>query len=92
MESTIRKSIFPFEVEVEDEYRMPGKKSIKDIYITELGYVMVSVFNEEKKVTVNYICGELKDILPQKIKIKTREVPQSSSLYPSKEDKFGSSL
>jgi len=83
MENIIRRSVFPFEVEVEEDYETPGKKLVKDIYITELGYVMVSVFNEEKKVTVNYICGELKDLLPQKMKIKGLEDRQSALPYPS---------
>lgn len=92
MERTIRKSIFPFEVEIEEDFITPGKNMIKDIYITELGYVMVSVFNMEKKVTVNYICGELKDILPGRIKIKEEGALQSSLPHLSTEDKFDSSL
>lgn len=91
MSHPIRKSTFPFEVEVEG-LNPEEKNLIKDIYITELGYVMVSIFNEEKKVCVNYICGELKNILPAKIKIKEEVNPQSSLLQPSRDDRFSSSL
>lgn len=66
----IRKSVFPFEVDVDENSGNPGKNIIQDIYITELGYVMVSVFNVDRKVSVNYICTDLKNILPEKIKIK----------------------
>lgn len=65
--SIIRREVFPFEVQVEDTFE---KTTIKDIYITELGYVMISIYNEDRKVTVNYICRELKDILPSKIVLK----------------------
>ena len=88
----IRKSTCFFEVEIEDDSIHTGKNIIKDIYITELGYVMVSVFNEDRKVYVNYICKELRDILPAKIKIKEVEVHQSSQQQPSRDDKFSPSL
>lgn len=91
MSHPIRKSTFPFAVEVEG-INPEEKNLLKDIYITELGYVMASVFNEEKKIYVNYICGELKNILPPKIKIKEEVVPQSSPLQPSRDDRFSSSL
>ena len=67
MEQSIRRDVFKFPVEVEGD---SSPNRIEDIYITELGYVMVSIFNMEKKVYVNYICGEIKDILPEKIKLK----------------------
>ena len=85
----IRRETHPFLVAVEGE---SGPNRIEDIYITELGFVMVSIFNENKKVYVNYICGEIEDILPEKIKIKEEEVHQSSEQQPSKDDKFSSSL
>ena len=85
----IRRETHPFPVVVEGE---SGPNRIEDIYITELGFVMVSIFNEDKKVTVNYICGEIKDFLPEKIKIKEEEVRQSSEQQPSKDDRFSSSL
>jgi hypothetical protein len=72
--------------------RGQGPNRIVDIYVTELGYVMASIFNEEKKVYVNYICGEIEDILPTKIKLKVEEVHQSSEQQPSKDDRFSSSL
>ncbi len=79
MENTkYRREIFPFEVELQSEEFHKGKNFINDIYITELGFVMVSVFNEEKKVWVNYKCGEIKDILPEKIKLKEEGDPQFS--------------
>lgn len=86
---SIRKEVFKFPVEVEGD---PSKNRIEDIYITELGYVMVSIFNVEKKVYVNYICGEIKNILPSKVKLKEVEDHQFSQQQPSKDDKFSSSL
>ena len=86
---SIRRNTHPFFVAVEGEL---GPNRIDDIYITELGFVMVSIFNENKKVYVNYICGEIEDILPEKIKIKEEEVHQSSEQQPSKDDRFSSSL
>ena len=85
----IRRETHPFLVAVEGE---SGPNRIEDIYITGLGFVMISIFNEDKGVTVNYICGEIEDILPEKIKIKEEEVRQSSEQQPSKDDKFSSSL
>jgi len=85
----IRRETHPFLVAVEGE---SGPNRIEDIYITGLGFVMVSIFNEDKGVTVNYICGEIKDFLPGKIKIKEEEVRQSSEQQPSKDDRFSSSL
>jgi len=91
---TIRRETQPFFVDVDGEYT---SNKIVDIYITELGFVMVAVFNEDKKVTVNYICKNIQDILPEKIKLKelstrVEVIPQSSQQQPSKDDKFSSSL
>ena len=86
---SIKREVFKFPVEVEGN---PSKNRIEDIYITELGYVMISIFNQEKKVYVNYNCGEIKDILPEKIKFKVEEDHQSSQQQPSIDDKFSSSL
>lgn len=86
---SIRKSVCKFPVEVEGD---SSPNRIEDIYITELGYVMVSIFNLEKKVYVNYICGEIKNILPGKIKLKEGEAHQSSQQQPSIDDRFSSSL
>lgn len=72
---SIRRGISKFFVEVDGD---PSSNRIEDIYITELGYVMVSIYNLEKKVHVNYICGEIKDFLPKKIKLRAGEVRQSS--------------
>ena len=88
----IRREVFPFGVEIKDDPHHSGKNTIKDIYITELGYVMIAVFNEDKKVTVNYICKELKEILPEKISIKGEEAHRSSEQQPSRDDRFPSSL
>ena len=85
----IRRETHPFLVAVEGE---SGPNRIEDIYITGLGFVMISIFNEDKGVTVNYICGEINDFLPDKIKIKVEEVRQSSEQQPSKDDRFSSSL
>jgi hypothetical protein len=91
---TIRRDTQPFFVDVDGE---SGPNKIVDIYITELGFVMISVFNEDKKVTVNYICKNIQDILPEKIKLKefnsrAEVIHQSSQQQPSKDDKFSSSL
>jgi len=86
---TIRRETHPFLVAVEGE---SGPNRLNDIYITGLGFVMISIFNEDKKVTVNYICGEIEDFLPDRIKIKEEEVRQSSEQQPSKDDRFSSSL
>ena len=85
----IRRETHPFLVAVEGE---SGPNRIEDIYITGLGFVMISIFNEDKGVTVNYICGEIEDFLPEKIKIKEEEAHQSSEQQPSKDDRFSSSL
>ena len=86
---SIRKNVCKFPVEVEGD---TGSNRIEDIYITELGYVMVSIYNLEKKVYVNYICGEIGNILPVKIKLKVEEARQSAEQQPSKDDRFSSSL
>jgi len=86
---TTRRETHPFLVAVEGE---SGPNRIEDIYITGLGFVMISIFNEDKGVTVNYICGEIEDFLPDRIKIKEEEVRQSSEQQPSKDDRFSSSL
>jgi hypothetical protein len=91
-ESIIRREVCPFEVELEEDSIHTGENIIKDIYITELGYVMVSVYNKDRKVTVNYICKELKEILPSKIKIKGEVAHQSSGQQPSIDDIFPTSL
>jgi hypothetical protein len=84
---TIKKDVHPFEVEVHDDFFPIGKNTIYDIYITELGYVMISVYNEDKKVYVNYICKKLKDILPENIKLKEVGGHQSFVQQISKDDK-----
>jgi hypothetical protein len=87
--SSIRREVHKFPVEVEGD---AGPNRLEDIYVTELGYVMVSIYNSEKKVYVNYICEEIGNILPTKIKLKVEEVHQSSEQQPSKDDRFSSSL
>jgi hypothetical protein len=47
---SIRREVSKFPVEVEGD---SGPNRVEDIYITELGYVMVSIYNAEKKVYVN---------------------------------------
>jgi hypothetical protein len=86
---SIRREVSKFSVEVEGD---PGPNRIEDIYITELGYVMISIYNKKRGIYVNYICGEIKDILPEKIKLKVEGVHQSSEQQPSKDDIFSSSL
>jgi len=84
--NVIRREVHPFEVEISEDSTHAGKNTIKDIYITEIGYVMISVYNESRKVYVNYICKELKDILPEKIKVKEGEDLQSFEPPLSKDD------
>lgn len=86
---SIRREVSKFPVEVEGD---SGPNRVEDIYITELGYVMISIHNTEKKVYVNYICGEIKDILPKKIKLRVGEAHQFSQQKPSIDDRFSPSL
>jgi hypothetical protein len=55
----IRKDTHIFKVEVEGS---EDPHIIKDIYITEPGYIMVSVYNEKKKVCTNYTVSKIQDI------------------------------
>jgi hypothetical protein len=62
----IRKDTHIFKVKVDGS---EDPHIIKDIYITEPGYILVSVYNEKKKVCTNYTLSKIQDILPDKIKI-----------------------
>lgn len=62
----IRKDTHIFKVKVEEN---EDPQIIKDIYITETGSIMVSVYNEKKKICINYGVSEIQDILPETIKI-----------------------
>lgn len=42
---------------------------IRDIYITEPGNIMLSVYNERRMVTTNYRIAKIQDLLPEEIKI-----------------------
>jgi hypothetical protein len=84
--NVIRREVHPFEVNIPGDSVHTGKNTIRDIYITEIGYVMVSVYNEDRGVYVNYICKELKDILPKKIEIKEGGDLQSFEPPISKDD------
>jgi hypothetical protein len=75
MGRSIRRETFKFPVDVARDL---DPNQIEDIYITELGFVMVSIYNTNRKVYVNYICGKIEDILPANIKIKEVGVRQSS--------------
>lgn len=62
----IRKDTHIFKVKVDGS---EDPHIIKDIYITEPGCILVSVYNEKRKVCTNYTVGLIQDILPEKIKI-----------------------
>lgn len=46
-----------------------GPGEIKDIYITELGYILVKVYFKDK-MCLNYTIGKIDDILENNSKIK----------------------
>lgn len=75
MDRSIRRETFKFPVDVAGEL---DSNRIEDIYITELGFVMVCIYNPNRKVYVNYTCGKIEDILPARIKIKEEEAHRSS--------------
>ena len=62
----IRKDTHIFRVKVDGS---GDPHIIKDIYITEPGNIMVSVYNEKKKTCINYRVSKIQDLLPDKIKI-----------------------
>jgi hypothetical protein len=62
----IRKDTHIFRVKVDGS---EDPHIIKDIYITEPGNIMVSVYNEKKKVCTNYTVSKIQDVLPDTIKI-----------------------
>jgi len=71
-----RKSSCFFEVESTKFLNSNSKHTVRDIYITELGNIMISVYTEEELKTVNYFCGKIQDILPEGIQIKEVANPQ----------------
>lgn len=75
MDRSIRRETFKFPVDVAGE---SDPNRIEDIYLTELGFIMVCVYNPIRKVYVNHICGKIGDILPARIKIKEEEAHRSS--------------
>lgn len=52
------KNIVNSEVDTPD-----GKATLKEIYVTELGYIMAKIFYKKKKVFVNYKIGDLSKML-----------------------------
>jgi len=40
-----------------------GKATIKEIYVTELGYIMAKLYYPKKRVYVNHKIGSLKNLL-----------------------------
>ena len=52
------KNIVNSEVDTPD-----GKATLTEIYVTELGYIMVKLFYKKKKVFVNYKIGEISRLL-----------------------------
>jgi hypothetical protein len=71
-----RKSSCFFEVEFEGYINPDFRYIAKDIYVTELGNIMISVYNVDESKTVNYFCGKIWNILPDGIKIKEGVNPQ----------------
>lgn len=56
----------------EFEVLVAGEKSpqtLKSIWISELGFVMVSLHSRETGATTNYNIGKVSDILPEKIRV-----------------------
>ena len=62
----IRKDTNIFKVKVDGS---EDPHIIKDIYITETGNVMVSVYNEKRGICINYSVSKIQDLLPYTIKI-----------------------
>ena len=62
----IRKDTHIFRVKVDES---EDTHIIKDIYITETGNIMVSVYNEKKGICINYSVSKIQDLLPEEIKI-----------------------
>lgn len=52
------KNIVNSEVDTPD-----GKATLKEIYVTELGYIMVKVYYPKRGVFVNHKIGSLKNLL-----------------------------
>ena len=61
-----RKDTHIFKVEV-GENEPP--QIIKDSYITEIGCIMISLYDEKRKVCTNYPVSKIQEVLPDKIKI-----------------------
>jgi hypothetical protein len=40
-----------------------GKATLREIYVTELGYIMAKLFYKHKKVFINYKIGEISTLL-----------------------------
>ena len=40
-----------------------GKATLKEIYVTELGYIMAKVYHRKRKVFINYRIGSIKSLL-----------------------------
>ena len=61
-----RKDTHIFKVKVD---KNEDSHIIRDIYITEPGNIMLSVYNERRMVTTNYTIAKIQDLLPEEIKI-----------------------
>ena len=55
------KNIVNSEVDTPD-----GKATIKEIYVTELGYIMVKIYYPKKGVFVNHMMGSVSKLLGEK--------------------------
>ncbi len=40
-----------------------GKATLKEIYVTELGYIMAKMYYPKKKVFINHRIGSIKNLL-----------------------------
>ncbi len=52
------KNIVNSEVDTPD-----GKATLKEIYVTELGYIMAKMYYPKKKVFINHRIGSIKNLL-----------------------------
>ena len=52
------KNIVNSEVDTPD-----GKATLKEIYVTELGYIMAKIYYPKKGASINYRIGSLKNLL-----------------------------
>ena len=55
------KNIVNSEVDTPD-----GKATLKEIYVTELGYIMAKIYYPKKRISINYKIGNVEELLESK--------------------------